>query len=179
MVIESNLSVFAPLMLLFLAYFFIATGVYHLPILTFFHEKGYFISVINPFAMKKYAKNNNIRGAKTDKLDSITIANYGIEKWFKIKKYEGDEETYAELKILGRRYRFYMELHIKALQELTHILDYTMPGIKKMFNSWAESNGKDKLSDFVVRFWPFSACASFPTGNHFFSPFNLSVPDAA
>ena len=90
--------------------------------------------MINPFAMKKYAKNNNIRGAKTDKLDSITIANYGIEKWFKIQKYEGDEETYAELKILGRRYRFYMELHIKALQELTHILDYTMPGIKKMFN---------------------------------------------
>lgn len=41
-----------------------ATGVYHLPILTFFHEKGYFISVINPFAMKKYAKNNSIRGAK-------------------------------------------------------------------------------------------------------------------
>lgn len=132
-----------------------ATGVYHLPILTFFHEKGYFISVINPFAMKKYAKNNSIRGAKTDKLDSITIANYGIEKWFKLQKYEGDEETYAELKILGRRYRFYMELHVKALQELTHILDYTMPGIKKMFNSWAELNGKDKLSDFVERFWHF------------------------
>lgn len=132
-----------------------ATGVYHLPILTFFHEKGYFISVINPFAMKKYAKNNSIRGAKTDKLDSITIANYGIEKWFKLQKYEGDEETYAELKILGRRYRFYMELHVKALQELTHILDYTMPGIKKMFHNWAESNGKDKLSDFVERFWHF------------------------
>lgn len=132
-----------------------ATGVYHLPILTFFHEKGYFISVINPFAMKKYAKNNSIRGAKTDKLDSITIANYGIEKWFKLQKYEGDEETYAELKILGRRYRFYMELHVKALQELTHILDYTMPRIKKMFNSWAELNGKDKLSDFVERFWHF------------------------
>lgn len=132
-----------------------ATGVYHLPILTFFHEKGYFISVINPFAMKKYAKNNSIRGAKTDKLDSITIANYGIEKWFKLQKYEGDEETYAELKILGRRYRFYMELHVKALQELTHILDYTMPGIKKMFHSWAESNSKDKLSDFVERFWHF------------------------
>ena len=130
-----------------------ATGVYHLPILTYFHEKGYFISVINPFAMKRYAKNSSIRGAKTDKLDSITIANYGIEKWFNLIKYEGDEETYSELKILGRRYRFYMELHVKAIQELTHILDYTMPGINKMFNSWTESNGKDKLSDFVERFW--------------------------
>lgn len=35
--------------------------------------------------------------AKTDKLDSIMIANYGIEKWFKLQRYEGDEEIYAEL----------------------------------------------------------------------------------
>ena len=132
-----------------------ATGIYHLPVLTFLHDKGYFVSVINPFAMKKYAKDNNIRGAKTDKLDSITIANYGIEKWFKLQKYEGDEETYAELKLLGRRYRYYMELHVKALQELTHVLDYVMPGIKNMFNSWNEANGKDKLGDFVERFWHF------------------------
>lgn len=137
-----------------------ATGIYHLPILTFLHDKGYFVSVINPFAMKKYAKNNSIRGAKTDKLDSMMIANYGIEKWYKLQKYEGDEETYAELKLLGRRYRYYMELHVKALQELTHILDYVMPGIKKMFNSWNEANGKDKLSDFVEKFWHFDLITS-------------------
>lgn len=132
-----------------------ATGIYHLPVLTFLEEKGYFVSVINPFAMKKYAKDNSIRGAKTDKLDSIMIANYGIEKWYKLQKHKGDEETYAELKLLGRRYRYYMELHVNALLELTHILDYTMPGIKKLFSSWNEVNGKDKLSDFVERFWHF------------------------
>ena len=137
-----------------------ATGIYHLPILIFFHNKGYFVSVINPFAMKKYAKDNSIRGAKTDKLDSIMIANYGIEKWFKLQRYEGDEEIYAELKLLGRRYRYYMELHVKALQELTHILDYVMPGIKKLFSSWNEANGKDKLSDFVERFWHFDLITS-------------------
>ena len=125
-----------------------------------FHNKGYFVSVINPFAMKKYAKDNSIRGAKTDKLDSIMIANYGIEKWFKLQRYEGDEEIYAELKLLGRRYRYYMELHVKALQELTHILDYVMPGIKKLFSSWNEANGKDKLSDFVERFWHFDLITS-------------------
>ena len=132
-----------------------ATGIFHLPVLTFLQEKGYFVSVINAFAMKKYVKDNSIRGAKTDKLDSIMIANYGIDKWFKLQKHEGDEETYAELKLLGRHYRYYMELHVKALQELTHILDYTMPGIKKIFNSWDEASGKDKLSDFVERFWHF------------------------
>ena len=132
-----------------------ATGIYHLPILSYLQDKKYFVSVINPYVMKKFSKDNNIRGAKTDRLDSITIANYGIEKWFKLQKYESDEATYAELKLLGRRYRYYMELHVKALQELTHILDYTMPGIKKVFNSWNEANGKDKLSDFVEAFWHF------------------------
>lgn len=137
-----------------------ATGIYHLPVLSFFQEKGYFMSVVNPYAMKKYAKDNSIRGAKTDKLDSMTIANYGIDKWFKLQKYEGDEETYAELKLLGRRYRYYMELHVKALQELTHVLDYTMPGIKKMLKSWNETNNKDKLSDFVEKFWHFDIITS-------------------
>lgn len=137
-----------------------ATGVYHLPILTFLQEKGYFVSVINPYSMKKYAKDNSLRGAKTDRLDSIMIANYGIDRWFKLQKYEGDENTYAELKLLGRRYRYYMELHVKSLQELTHILDYVMPGIKVMFNSWDEASNKDKLSDFVERYWHYDLITS-------------------
>jgi len=137
-----------------------ATGVYHLPILSYLLDKEYFVSVINPYVMKKFSKDNSIRGAKTDRLDSIVIANYGIEKWFKLQKYEGDEEIYAELKLLGRRYRYYMELHVKALQELTHILDYTMPGIKKVFSSWDEKSGKDKLSDFVEVFWHFDLITS-------------------
>lgn len=137
-----------------------ATGVYHLPILTFLQEKGYFVSVINPYSMKKYAKDNSLRRAKTDRLDSIMIANYGIDRWFKLQKYEGDENTYAELKLLGRRYRYYMELHVKSLQELAHILDYVMPGIKAMFNSWDEASNKDKLSDFVERYWHYDLITS-------------------
>jgi len=137
-----------------------ATGIYNLPVLTFLDEKGYFVSVINPCVMKKYARNNNFRNVKTDKLDSITIANYGLEKWFKLKRYEASESTYAELKLLGRRYRHYMEMHIQALQELTHVLDYVMPGIKGLFNSWTESNNKDKLSDFVERFWHYDLITS-------------------
>lgn len=132
-----------------------ATGIYNLPILTFLEEKGYFVSVINPCAMKKFAKDNNFRGVKTDNRDSITIANYGIEKWFKLQRYSEFGLEYEELKLLGRRYRYYMELHVKALQELTHMLDYVMPGIKDIFKSWNERNNKDKLSDFIECFWHF------------------------
>ena len=137
-----------------------ATGIYNLPVLNFLDRKGYFVSVINPCVMKKYARNNNFRNVKTDKMDSITIANYGIEKWFKLKRYEASESTYAELKLLGRRYRHYMEMHIQSLLELTHVLDYVMPGIKGLFNSWTESNNKDKLSDFVERFWHYDLITS-------------------
>jgi transposase len=35
-----------------------------------------------------------------------------------------------------------------------------MPGIKKKFNSWDDSNNKDKLSDFVERFWHYDEITS-------------------
>lgn len=39
-----------------------------------------------------------------------------------------------------------MQLRISALLGLTHLLDYTMPGIKRELKSWNEDNGKDKLA---------------------------------
>ncbi len=129
-----------------------ATGIYHLPILLYLKEKGIFISVINPFEMKKYAS-RGLRRAKTDKQDSKTISNYGIDNWFRLKAFETTEEVYSELKLLGRQYRYYMELHVKSLQELTHLLDYVMPGIKGKLGSWNEASRKDKLSDFVEKYW--------------------------
>ena len=137
-----------------------ATGIYNLPVLTFLMEKGYFVSVINPCVMKKFARDNNFRNVKTDKRDSVTIANYGIEKWFKLQRYECSGMEYEELKLLGRRYRHYMEMHVMALQELTHMLDYVMPGIKEMFTSRTESNNRDKLCDFVDRFWHYDLITS-------------------
>lgn len=37
--------------------------------------------------------------------------------------------------------------------ELTHLLDYTMPGIKTLLQGWNERNGKDKLGDFAEEYW--------------------------
>ena len=48
----------------------------------------------------------------------------------------------------------------KVLQELAHILDFVMSGIKKIFSSWNETNNKDKLSDFVEMFWNFVVITS-------------------
>jgi len=55
-----------------------ATGTYHLPLLVSLKQAGIFVSVINPLVMKKYAA-TALRKGKTDKLDSVRIANYGLD----------------------------------------------------------------------------------------------------
>lgn len=129
-----------------------ATGIYHLPVATFLREKGLFISVINPYEMKLY-RAQDLRKVKTDKRDSMTIANYGIDKWFDLREFTPQEDVYAELRLLGRQYRFFMESRIEHLLNLTHLLDYTMPGVKACFSGWSESSGKDKLCEFVEEYW--------------------------
>ena len=129
-----------------------ATGIYHLPVATFLRENEIFVSVINPYEMKLY-RAQDLRKVKTDKRDSMTIANYGIDKWFGLREFTPQEDVYAELRLLGRQYRFFMESRIEHLLNLTHLLDYTMPGVKACFSGWSESSGKDKLCDFVEEYW--------------------------
>ena len=148
-----------------------ATGIYHLPVLTYLQEKGIFVAVINPYLMKVY-RSSDLRKAKTDKIDSRIIANYGIEHWFTMKEYATSEDVYGELKLLGQQYRHYMKLHIMSLHELIHLLDYTMPGIKGMLASWNEGTRKDKLSDFVERFWHYDIITTY-SENEFTEQYKL------
>ena len=148
-----------------------ATGIYHLPVLTYLQEKGIFVAVINPYLMKVY-RSSDLRKAKTDKIDSRIIANYGIEHWFTMKEYAASEDVYGELKLLGQQYRHYMKLHIMSLHELIHLLDYTMPGIKGMLASWNEGTRKDKLSDFVERFWHYDIITTY-SENEFTEQYKL------
>ena len=57
-----------------------------------------------------------------------------------------------ELKLLGRQYRHYMRMRVESVLELIHLLDYTMPGIKTLVRGLNETNGKDKLGDFVEEY---------------------------
>lgn len=129
-----------------------ATGIYHLPVLSYFKEKGFFVAVINPFEMKEY-RCQGLRRVKTDKQDAITISHYGIDHWYRLKEYKAQENIYTELKLLGRQYCHYMRMRVESVLELTHLLDYTMPGIKTLLQGWNERNGKDKLGDFAEKYW--------------------------
>ena len=137
-----------------------ATGIYHLPVATFLREQGLFVTIINPYEMKVY-RSQDIRKVKTDKRDSMVIANYGVDKWINLREFTPQEDVYAELRLLGRQYRFYMESRIEQLLNLTHLLDYTMPGLKSCFSGWSEYSGKDKLCDFVEEYWHYDNIIKF------------------
>jgi hypothetical protein len=130
-----------------------ATGAYHLPLLSCFKQAGLFVSVFNPLAMKKYVS-TTLRKEKADKLDSIRIANYGIDNWFKLTDYALPGEIYAQLRLPGRQYAHYITIKIKSKLALTDLLDRTMPGIKKLLSGKrSEEPTEDKLSDFVEEYW--------------------------
>ena len=129
-----------------------ATGAYHLPLLTYLKNHGIFVAVINPLIMKKYSA-IGLRKGKTDKLDSIKIANYGIDNWFKLADYEATDEVYSELKLLGRQYSHYIAMRIESKLVLSNLLDRTMPGIKNLLKNRSDKPEKDKLNDFVKEYW--------------------------
>lgn len=129
-----------------------STGNYHYPVLTFFLEKGLFVSVINSLAMHKYAT-CSLRAAKTDKIDSIKIANYGIDNWYHLKKYQQQDNNYHQLQLLGRQYAHYIEMRVKEYLYFYTILDQTLPGIKKIIKSQNNDNfERDKLVDFTEKY---------------------------
>lgn len=133
--------------------------------------------------MKKYAS-TAIRKAKTDKLDSVRIANHGIDHWLDLIDYKSMDSTYEELKFLGMQYSHYMDMKIESINAFTNVIDRTMPGIKDIIqNDSGSITGKCKLNDFVEEYWHYdcivqksenSFTASYCKCNH--QPVNMYRP---
>lgn len=128
------------------------TGHYHLPVVTLLVEKGIFVCTVNALRMKKYCS-QSIRRAKTDKIDSVRIASYGLTYWNELTPVLPPDDIYRELKLLARQYYQTISLLIKAKVNLSNLLDQVMPGIQSLMNDSASNH---KLTDFVVRYWHYS-----------------------
>lgn len=130
-----------------------ATGGYHQVVVTKLLAANIFTVVVNPYIMKKYCA-ATLRKAKTDKIDSARIANYGIDHWFSMTAYCPPDEIYAELKLLGRQYEQYVRLKVGCKIQLANLLDGVMPGIKSILTGSVPAySTKDKLCDFVEKYW--------------------------
>lgn len=127
------------------------TGHYHLPVVTLLVEKGIFTCCVNALRMKKFCS-QSIRRAKTDKIDAVHIAQFGLTYWDELSPVKPPKSVYQELKVLARQYYQTVSMLVKAKVNLSNLLDQTMPGIKELMN---DSPSNHKLTDFVKRYYHF------------------------
>lgn len=125
------------------------TGHYHWSVVALLVENGIFVCSVNALRMKKYCA-QSIRKVKTDRIDSVHIASYGLTYWNELVSVKPAEDTYKELKLLARQYYQTVSMLIKAKVNLNNLLDQVMPGI---VNFLRDSASNHKLTDFVARYW--------------------------
>lgn len=110
-----------------------ATGNYHLPILNFLSDFNYFVIVENALKIKKF-KDIDLRRVKTDKKDSLKIAEYACCNWHKFqKKYESDS-IYDNLRFLSRQYLSHIQLLVKLKLSFSNLCDLLFPGYYQLLN---------------------------------------------
>ena len=108
-----------------------ATGHYHLPLLNLLVENDYFVCIENALVIKKYC-DMDLRKVKNDRKDSLKLAVYCSEKWFKLRKFEPSNEIREQLQFLSREYAQYIKIQTNLKIQLTNLIDKTFPGIKKI-----------------------------------------------
>lgn len=128
------------------------TATYHLPVLYELQKAGIFVTMVNPLTMYKYS-NTNIRPGKTDIKDSLVIANYGIDNWYKLQEYTNADADYEHLRTLSRQYNQYISMRVKARLTLVSLLDKSMPGVTDLFENSHTHLKKDKLNAFTLKYW--------------------------
>ena len=128
------------------------TGHYHLPVATLLVDNDIFVCSVNALRMKKYCS-QSIRRAKTDKIDSVHIASYGIAYWNELQPIPCSDDIYKELQLLARQYYQSVALLVKAKVNFSNLLDRVMPNIQSIIT---DNSSNSKLTDFVARYWHFS-----------------------
>ena len=129
------------------------TGKYYQAIAKVLYDAGFFVSVVHALRIYKYG-DDSIRKGKTDKLDAIKIANYGIDRWVSLEKYVPEEEVRKILKAYNRQYGQFMKLKVALKNTLITLLDETFTGINALFKSAPrKSDGHEKWVDFAAKFW--------------------------
>ena len=103
------------------------TGTYHLPILTYLLDKEYCVIAENALKIKKYL-DRSLRKAKTDKKDSLKLAEYACDNWYKLKVNFIEEEKYKELRFLSRQYFSLNSMKVQQKVYFSDLTDMLFPG---------------------------------------------------
>lgn len=112
---------------------FEATGHYSLNLELFLIDNGFNFMKVNPLIINKFLKARSLRRTKTDKADSVTIANYLMSVL-----YEPNSDLLYNiftLKSLCRSRELLIKERSKFAVLLTNELDKSFPELKSFFNN--------------------------------------------
>ena len=109
------------------------TGTYHLPIMGYLLDKGYFVIAENALKIKKYL-DRDLRKAKTDRKDSLKLAEYCCDNWYKLKMSYENEEIYDNLRFLSRQYLSKISIQVQEKVDFSDLCDLLFPGYYQLLD---------------------------------------------
>lgn len=109
------------------------TGNYHLPIFTYLLDNGYFVVSENALKIKKYL-DRDIRKYKNDKKDSIKLANYACENWYKLNIKFQEQEIYTDMRFLARQYQSLVSTKAQLKIQFSNLCDLLFPGFYQLLD---------------------------------------------
>lgn len=112
---------------------FEATGHYSLNLELFLIDQDFSFMKMNPLVIHQFLKTRSLRRTKTDKADSLTIANYLMSVPYKPNSYL--LYNIRTLKSLCRARELLIKERSKFAVLLTNELDKTFPELKSYFNN--------------------------------------------
>lgn len=130
-----------------------ATGRYHEPVAMELHDRGIFVSVVNPLVIHGYCSGGTVRKVKNDQKDSLKIAKFALDHWADLREYTPMDTVRQQLKIFSRQYNLYMKSRVALQSNLISLTDKVFPGVNEIFTSPERSDGHLKWVDFITTFW--------------------------
>ena len=129
------------------------TGRYYESLARAMHSAGFFVSAINPLAIKNYQDGINIRKVKTDKADAMKIARFALDKWEILPQYTPMDTIRYDLKTMHRQFQLSSKTKTALSNNLVALLEQSYPGANRYFDSPVRPDGSQKWVDYVDTFW--------------------------
>jgi len=111
-----------------------STGKYSDPIVKVLCDAGIFVCAVNAKLIHDYG-GDTIRRVKTDKVDSLKIAGYCLDKWVKLARHKPPDQLRKMLKTYNRQLSEYSNLKTMLKNNLISLADQVFPGVNKLFTS--------------------------------------------
>ena len=107
------------------------TGRYYESLAMSMYRAGFFVSAVNPLAIKDYQDGISVRKVKTDKADALKIAQFAIDKWEILPQYSPMDTIRYDLKTLHRQFQLSSKTKTALNNNLIALLEQSYPGANR------------------------------------------------